>query len=191
MALAELRHTTSIHPLLITPRGQLKDQAIDIPTLTTTRLALAPLTMAHSAGMYQLWSNPAVSRYSGEARDAEGNLIPMPATSPHQTDLIIDFWLIRQAQGSGFRWSIFEQAQFIGTVGFNRLGPTAEIAWHLLPARWGRGYMYEACSAAINWHRKQSGARKLEAYIEPRNEPSVALAKRLGFTPTNSLFEGA
>jgi RimJ/RimL family protein N-acetyltransferase len=115
----------------------------------------------------------------------------MPATSPQQTDLIISFWHQRQVQGSGFRWSICRQTQFIGTVGFNRLGYTAEIAWHLLPACWGRGYMFEACTAAIDWHRKQSGARKLEAYIEPRNEPSIALAERLGFSPTNSLYEGA
>lgn len=193
MALADLRRATRLQALAASDRfaRQPGDQIINIPTLTTRRLSLCPLTMAHSAGMYALWSDAAVSRYSGQVRDATGNLIPMPATSTHQTDLIIDFWQKAQTHGWGFRWSICLQTQFIGTVGFNKLGATAEIAWHLLPSHWRRGYMIEACGAAVDWHRKQTGARRLEAYIESRNQPSVTLAERLGFERTNSFSEGA
>jgi RimJ/RimL family protein N-acetyltransferase len=39
--------------------------------------------------------------------------------------------------------------RFIGAIGFNRLAPIAEIAYHLTPASWGQGYALEALTEAL------------------------------------------
>ncbi len=161
-----------------------------IPTLRTTRLVLEPLSWADSAGMYTLWSDPAVCEFSGVVRDYDGQLVPTPVVSIADSDRIIDFWIRAVADGWGFRWAVKLDAGFAGTVGFNSLGDCAEIAYHLCPAYWGAGIMREASAAAINWVQAR-GTTTIEAFIEPDNGPSIALAERLGLTATPAFSDGA
>ena len=79
---------------------------IQIPTLQTERLRLEPLAMSHSCGVFELWSDPNVCRYSGIVRDYAGEIIPMPAASREDSDRIIDFWIRAAEDGWGFRWAI-------------------------------------------------------------------------------------
>lgn len=166
--------------------------ALNIPTLDTARLRLEALGMSHSSGMFDLWQHPEVQRYSGPARDAEGKNIPLPATSAADSDRLIEFWLKAAADGWGFRWAVLEAQRetFLGHIGFNSLADCSEIAYHLHPAHWGRGYMAEAARAAIDW-RREGGASEIEAFIEPGNQGSIALALRLGMTATSTISEGA
>lgn len=163
---------------------------ITIPTLETERLVLEPLGQADSNGMYTLWSDPAVCEFSGVVRDYEGNLIATPIESVEDSDRIIDFWIRAAVDGWGFRWAVKRDGEFAGTVGFNSLGETAEIAYHLVPAFWGGGMMREASFAAMDWVREQ-GTKEIEAFIEPENAASIALAERLGLKPTATVSEGA
>lgn len=52
-----------------------------LPTLSSPRLLLEPLSLDHSAGMFSMWREPAVCRFSGVAYDSEGRRIGLPATS--------------------------------------------------------------------------------------------------------------
>ena len=136
--------------------------------------------------MYALWSDPDVCRYSGEVLDYEGNLIPTPVSGSVFSDKIIDFWERAAQDGWGFRWAVMLRRatnEFAGTVGFNSLTDPSEIAYHLLPSFWGKGYMAEACRAAIDW-RMRLGPTGIEAFIEPDNERSTTMARRLGLTET-------
>jgi ribosomal-protein-alanine N-acetyltransferase len=165
---------------------------LDVPRLETERLSLEPLSMEYSQGMFELWSDPAVCEYSGIVRDFARNVIPMPARTRDASNKIIDFWLRAAIDGWGFRWAIVlsDPAEtFAGTVGFNSLMNCSEIAYHLLPAHWGKGLMTDACRAAIEWSRA-NGADEIEAFIEPDNGPSIALAKRLGMVATGELSDG-
>lgn len=54
-----------------------------------------------------------------------------------------------------------------------------EIAWHLHPDHWGRGYATEA-SAAVLQRAFAAGVPEAIAIIREQNEPSKALARRLG-----------
>ena len=161
-----------------------------IPTLATPRLELEPLSWADSAGMYTLWSDPAVCEFSGVVRDYDGNLVPTPISSVADSDRIIDFWIRAAADGWGFRWAVKLDGGFTGTVGFNSLGDSAEIAYHLCPVYWGTGIMREASTAAIEWVRER-GAATIEAFIEPDNGASIALALRLGLRATPVFSDGA
>ena len=55
-------------------------ESLTLPILNTDRLRLEPLSERHSSGMFSLWSDPDVCRYSGVVRDYDGHVIRMPAS---------------------------------------------------------------------------------------------------------------
>lgn len=169
------------------------NMSLNIPALTTDRLQLVPLSFAHSQGMFELWSCPEVCEYSGVVCDYDRNVLPMPAGSDEVSDKIIDFWLHAAADGWGLRWAMIrvEDGAFIGAVGFNSLADCSELAYHLHPDAWGRGYMLEACKAAVSWVEQTYQCTSIEAFIEPENQQSIALALRLGLKASGPVDDGA
>lgn len=163
------------------------------PNMTTDRLFLEPLGQKHSAGMYRLWSQEAVCRYSGAAVDWSGDPIRLPALNAADSDKIIDFFTRLAAAGRGFRWALItlDEQAFAGAIGFNALSPRAELAFHLHPQFWGKSLMREAAEAALVWLRRERPDVEAEAFIEPENTASMGLARRLGFKPTGSDHGGA
>ncbi len=163
-----------------------------VQELATARLEMVPLSMAHGAGMFALFSDPAVCRYSGQARDVEGHDIVLPARRQADSDRIIGLFLAGAAQGGWFRWAVLRRGdgRFMGAVGFNRLGEVSEIAYHLLPEFWGGGVMREAAGAALEWVRGRPGVRVVEAHIQAANHRSIALAVCLGFHVAGQDGEG-
>lgn len=168
--------------------------SVNVPPIETDRLTLVPLTAHYSTGMYKLWSSLEVCKFSGAADDFDGNPIPMPVTSPTESDKIIDFFARHQNEtGKGFRWAVTSKVdnEFYGIVGYNSLGSCSEIAYHLHPDYWGKGFMTEACLAAINWAKIQYRAIEIEAFIDSQNIRSIGLIERLSFAPTEVVREGA
>ncbi len=164
-----------------------------IEDIETDRLLLTELSFAHSEGMFDLWSHPDVCRYSGVVTDYDRIEIPMPAASRAESDKIIDFWQRAAADGWGFRWALIDRSTkvFLGHIGFNSLGPVSEIAYHLLPAHWGKGIMSEAGQAAVSWAFKTTPDTTLEAFVDPDNAGSIALIERLGLRASDTFSEGA
>jgi RimJ/RimL family protein N-acetyltransferase len=58
--------------------------------------------------------------------------------------------------------------------------PGTEVGWGFKRAAWGRGYATEAAIAAIDWAFDTPGWTEVIHSIDPDNEPSNALARRLG-----------
>lgn len=164
-----------------------------VSTLQTERLELEPLTLAHSMGMYDLWSQPEVCEYSGDAADLDGNPIALPARSAADSDKIIEFFTYRLKAGTGFRWAAKTKsnAAFVGALGFNSIGPQPELAYHLHPNYWGSGLMSEACRAAMSWAFADLSADSIEAYVDAENRRSVRLLERLGFQCNAESRDGA
>lgn len=166
---------------------------LHLPVINTSRLVLEPLSKVHSQGMFDLWSDPAVCEYAGIVRDCDQKVISTPTKTRSDSDRIIDFWQQAAFDGWGFRWALVlsePQGAFVGTLGFNALTECAEIAFHLLPAYWGRGFMAEAARAAIAWLNMR-GATHLEAFIDPENTASIMLARQLGMDASCTFSEGA
>ncbi len=166
---------------------------IALPTLHINRLTLAPIGAVHSLGVFNLWSHPDVYRYSGPVVDYDSNVLDTPCTTMDQSDKIIEFWEQAARDGWGFRWSILKSgprpATFMGMVGFNAISPVAEIAYHLHPCFWGKGYMLEATIAAIEWAGANLHCDRIEALIEDDNVRSIRLAARLGLVATGRYKE--
>ena len=167
--------------------------SLTVPYVSSNRLTLRPLSRADSDGMFALWSQPEVCRFSGEARDVSGGLITLPAQSSADSNKIIDFFLDSGAAGTGFRWAMILKSDqhFIGAIGFNSIGPCSELAYHLHPRHWGKGLMTEAGRAALAWLFREEDRSSAEAFIEDQNLPSIRLIERLGFVRTDVIKQGA
>lgn len=142
--------------------------------------------------MFETWSSTDVCRFSGEAYDIEGKLIQLPARSAADSDKIIEFFGRRSLEGKGFRWAMLEKRtdRFLGSIGFNNLRPRTEVAYHLAPAAWGRGFALEGLEEALRW-AVENGFCRVEAWIDPANNRSKALALKVGFHPSGATSEGA
>ena len=58
--------------------------------------------------------------------------------------------------------------------------PGPEVGWALRTEMTGKGYAFEAAQAAIGWAFDSLGWDRVIHCIEPANDASIALAKRLG-----------
>jgi ribosomal-protein-alanine N-acetyltransferase len=143
--------------------------------------------------MFLLWSREEVCCYSRPALSWAGDPISLPATTPADSDKIIEFFEYAAMVDRGFRWAVVkrDEEEFVGAVGFNSLSPAAELAFHLRPEFWGLGYMREAAEAALGWLRVRRPKLHVEAFIEPGNVPSIRLTRRLGFQSTGSVYNGS
>ena len=65
-------------------------------------------------------------------------------------------------------------------------GPELELGYWLVKEHQGKGYAVEACLRCIDYAREVLKVGSLVSYIDPRNESSIRLAKRLG-----AVYEGA
>jgi RimJ/RimL family protein N-acetyltransferase len=57
---------------------------------------------------------------------------------------------------------------------------TAEIGWTIHPDFAGQGYMTEAAGALLEIAFGTLGLHRVFAQLDPRNDPSIALCRRLG-----------
>jgi [ribosomal protein S5]-alanine N-acetyltransferase len=76
------------------------------------------------------------------------------------------------------------ERSMVGHIGFH--GPPdaigrAEMGYTVLPQFRRQGYATEAAQAMIDWARVQHGVTHFYLSIAPTNEPSLAMAAKLGF----------
>ena len=145
------------------------------PVLATDRLIARPWTLdeADLAAAYDIYSRPEVARWIGS---------PM---EPGEIRVRIDRWSQPTTDPTYGVWAIEERSapdQPIGSVMLRPLPPDeedVEIAWHLHPRVWGRGYATEIGRAAAR-RAFETGIDEVFAIVRPGNERSSAVARRLG-----------
>lgn len=159
-------------------------------TLITERLTLAPVAVSDLEDLVTLWADPAFATA----------IFPAPLNSE-------DVWfrLLRdighwEALGYG-NWAIRETATgaYVGSVGvldFHRILTPAfdapELGWGVAPRLQGRGFAFEALSAALAWCDDTLNPPRTVCMISPDNAPSHALAKRAGYAPyAETTYKGA
>jgi len=94
--------------------------------------------------------------------------------------LQIGHWKLK---GFGY-WAVDrrDSNEFVGGAGLWQSPgwPELELGYWLVKERQGKGYALEACLRCIEYAREVLKAGSLVSYIDPDNEPSIRLAKRLG-----------
>ena len=77
-------------------------------------------------------------------------------------------------------WLVFskETGKLIGRAGLEH----DELGYMIAPELWNQGYATEVCHFIIDYARENTDFEELYCRIDERNEASVRLAKKLGFT---------
>ncbi|MEV0809766.1 GNAT family N-acetyltransferase [Micromonospora sp. NPDC050200] len=156
--------------------------------LTTERLVLRDWTdgPADLDRIFDIYSRDEVVRWLA--------LTPgLPMTDPARAVDRLGVWRDRHARHGGRygTWAIEvrDTGRVAGTLLLKPLpgadGVTEtddiEVGWHLHPDSWGHGYATEAARAALA-REFAAGTREVYAVVSPGNDPSMAVARRLGMT---------
>lgn len=82
-----------------------------IPTLYGARVSLRPLSAAHAAVLYEIWTHPAVGLW----------LDAPPLASAAEAEQLIELLLQMSREEESLRWSIvLPGGEIIGSCGFNQ-----------------------------------------------------------------------
>ncbi len=103
------------------------------------------------------------------------------STPPHPDPETTRTWLERlltRDPAQSVEFVVEYQEQVIGTVGG---GTLPEVGYILHPDHWGKGLAFEAMQAVIGFAFANHDLDHLMADVDPRNNASVRLLKRLGF----------
>ncbi len=145
------------------------------PVLHTPRLSLIEIGQGQRAGLFHLFSNPAVTEYY--------HVIPMQVEEDLQK--MIDFLKKGYSEKKCIRWAITPQGgdSTIGTIGFSSFttGHKGAIVFALEPAWQGKGLITEAANEVIKFGFAELGLKRIEAEVMPGNKPSEKVLGKLGF----------
>ncbi len=145
------------------------------PVFVTERLRIRPFRNTDLAVLHALYGDAANLRYWGVD----------PSPSPSATRLMLAWHLTYHPRQYAL-WALEERKtrKVIGMINYHRRDlreRRVDVGWLMLPSRQGRGLMFEAGRALIRHLIDDLGVHKMEALIRAENEPSAALARRLGF----------
>lgn len=147
-----------------------------VPILESPRLRLRPYRADDAEAMFALYSDPRVMRYWS-----------FPAwTELSQARAYLDRALAGMASGEIFPWAIAERESdhLIGALTLFSLHVEqlrAEVGYSLSPDHQGRGLAAEALRLGLACAIDDLGLVRVEADIDPRNDPSARLLEGLGF----------
>jgi len=150
--------------------------AAGVPVLETERLRLRPYREDDGDAVFALYSDPTVVRYWS-----------FPAwTQRSQADAYLKRVFAETDAGEIFPWVVADRASdhLAGTLTLFSLHCEqlrAEIGYSLAPNFQGRGLASEALRCGLGYAFDRLGLLRIEADIDPRNEPSWRLLERLGF----------
>ncbi|TDQ44184.1 GNAT family N-acetyltransferase [Actinorugispora endophytica] len=170
----------------MTTRSGRRRRGVEAEPIHTPRLDLEPLRADDAHEMAAVLSDPGLYRHIGGDPPGEDRL-----RARYET-------LLEGSDEPGVSWCNWtmrrsDDGRAVGTVqatvGPDLGGPRAVIAW-MVGAPWQRrGYAAEAATALIGWLHTR-GVQTITAHIDPRNEPSAAVARRVGLTPTDTEYHG-
>jgi len=156
----------------------------EAPRIETERLVLRHWRKDDLRPWLEVMQRPETNRFLGSA-----------AITPE------DLW--RRLSAAVGSWSLMgfggwavthrDSDQVIGNVGFFNawrdlepvFGEDPEMGWIFSPDVQGHGYAMEAGRAALGWAQESLAPTAMWAIIAPGNEPSIRLARKLGFEPVH------
>lgn len=144
--------------------------------IRTERLLLRVMTMDDVDDVHAYQSLPEVCRfmlYEPRSRERVAEKVAEWSTMGRLAEVGDDLELAME----------IETGRDIGHVYFKLTSIddlSAEIGWGLHPDFQGKGYAFEAATALLRYGFDELGLHRIVAELDPRNDASVALCKRLG-----------
>ena len=151
--------------------------------LETERLSLRPLGEGDAEALFTIFADARVMRYwsSPPWKDHEPAHAMIEADREAATREFLRLGLERKEDG-----------RLLGTCtlfAIHEASRRAETGYALASHAWGHGYMLEAMGALLRYGFETLDLNRIEADIDPRNEPSARLLERLGFRREGLLRE--
>ncbi len=94
----------------------------------------------------------------------------------------------KQYKAAGYgQWGLFSKRDniFIGICGLNshmvENNDLLHVSYRLVPNHQGKGFASEATTALIYFCKQELNLETISVLIDPNNEPSLKVAKRVGF----------
>lgn len=142
------------------------------PVLETARLILRPPRAEDFDDWAGMMADPETAHFLGGAQ--------LRSAAWRGFVMVAGAWAMQ-----GFAmFSVIEKAtgRWVGRLGpWQPEGwPGTEVGWGLSRAAWGKGYATEGAAATIDWAFDHLGWAEVIHCIAPGNEPSKAVARRLG-----------
>lgn len=155
-----------------------------LPTIDAQRVRLRWLTARDVDAVFAVFSDPRMMRYWSTPAMKERAEATAYVTRIHEG----------YGSRSLFQWGIErkDDEQVMGTCTLFQIDAAnmrAELGYGLASAYWSQGYMREALTALIGFSFEKLKFRRLEADVDPRNENSLRLLDKLGFTREGLLRE--
>lgn len=135
----------------------------------TDRCLIRELSLSDLPALYELYDKPGMTDFVEPLYDYETEL-------EYQKAYIENMY--------GFyeygMWLVFsrETGKLIGRAGLEH----DELGYMIAPELWNQGYATEVCRFIIEYARENTDFEELYCRIDERNEASVRLAQKLGFT---------
>ena len=138
--------------------------------LKTPRLVLRPFDLADAEDLFAVFGDADAMRYWST----------LPHTSVAATTRMIESSLAADPSRHA-EFAMVLDGKVIGKVG---LWQVPEIGYVLHPDYWRRGLATEALQAVISHAFDTLGLARITADVDPENEASLAMLKKLGFVVT-------
>jgi RimJ/RimL family protein N-acetyltransferase len=144
-------------------------------TVRTERLLLRPFRSDDVDAVHRASQDAETQRWI--------TALPVPYTREDARRFVEDIAMRERSDRLGLSVVLEDDEGFAGTAGIylrqGRLGP--EIGYTVASWARGRGYAAEAARALADWGFAH-GAPRVHLYVDVRNAPSLAVARRAGFT---------
>jgi RimJ/RimL family protein N-acetyltransferase len=146
------------------------------PEITTQRLLLSQLVPSNALAMYGYRSDPEVCRYQtfepNSVADVEAFIDNLQSNAFDMA-------------GSWFQFAILlkESGLLVGDIGAHFIADDprqVEIGFTIAPVHQGLGFGTESVTGLLNYLLVTCQKHRVFASVDPRNEPSIALLKRVG-----------
>lgn len=160
------------------------DRLLCLPRLTTARFVLRPLLPSDSAAIFEIFSDPEVTRYWGHST----------LVNPEQAEEFIRQTREGVRSRQLLEWGVTspDRDEVIGTCAFSGWSSEhrrAEIGYALRRNRWGEGIMAEVLPELIRFGFEEMRLNRIEGDADPRNVRSIRSLERLGFVREGCMRE--
>jgi len=151
------------------------DRLAPFVPLSTPRLDLVALALAHAPAVFAYASDPEISR-----------LVDWPRhESLEDSRRFVARSMVGYVQGGHYEWGLMRRADhaFLGTCGFGEIDVAhgiADIGYVLAKPYWGQGYATEAVAAVLQFGFIHLSLRRIEANALPENVASLRVMAKLG-----------
>ena len=153
-----------------------------------------PLTEDAELRPLEPWHAEELLAHMDRGREFIGRFIPFPdrITDVASSRAILRRYAELATADTGRMYGIWLGGTLVGGVMFKTMNVTqrtAEAGCWLEPAGTGRGLVTRAIETIVDWAVGERGIHRIEWQVAAGNEPSIAVARRLGMTRDGVLRE--